>query len=136
MILKLATAGSVEVKSTSVLMTAAPNMANPSAWKNHFYSSDEVLNRVWYAAGWTTQLCAINPAHGRQWPPPATGWNNDANCGVGDVVLVDGAKRDRVIWPGDMGVSVLTALTTTGDVDASKNALITLCVTSFECQTD
>jgi len=126
MILKLSTDGSVEVRMPSVLMVAAPNMPDPSAWANHFYSSDEVLNRVWYAAGWTTQLCSIGSKHGRQWPAPKVGWNNDAVCGVGEVVLVDGAKRDRVIWPGDMGVSVLTALATTGDVLASKNALITL----------
>ena len=49
-----------------------------------------------------------------------------AICGAGDSILVDGAKRDRVIWPGDMGVSSLTAIATTGDLDASRNALNTL----------
>lgn len=126
MTLKLSTAGSVEIKAATVKMVAAPNMPDPSAWAHHFYSSDDVLNRVWYASGWTTQLCSINSTHGRQWPAPKVGWNNNAVCGVGEVVLVDGAKRDRVIWPGDMGVSVLTALATTGDVAASRNALITL----------
>ena len=48
-------------------------------------------------------LC-VRAGHGRRWPAPAVGWDNNATCGVGDVVLVDGAKRDRVIWPGDMGV--------------------------------
>lgn len=49
-------------------------------------------------------------------------------CGhhTGDTILVDGAKRDRMVWPGDMGVSVVTALVTTGDGDASANALKTL----------
>ena len=54
-----------------------------------------------------TNRCSIDPTHGRQWPPPDSGWANDAECGLpGQVsVLVDGAKRDRVIWPGDMGAS-------------------------------
>jgi hypothetical protein len=122
----LQTNGTVDVAGVTVHFTAAPNMPDPSAWKNHFYSSDDLLNRVWYGAGYTTQLCSIAPGHGRQGPPPASGWNNSASCGIGDVVLVDGAKRDRMIWPGDMGVSVGTAFATTGDVDASRNALDTL----------
>ena len=73
-------------------------------------------------------MCSIDPAHGRVWPPPASGsgWDNSATCGVGDSVLVDGAKRDRVIWPGDMGISSLTAIATTGDLDASRNSVKTL----------
>jgi len=122
----MATNGSVEVNPPVIKMVAAPNMPDPSAWQNHFYSSDDMLNRIWYGCGWTTQLCAINSSHGRQWPAPKEGWNNSATCGIGDVILVDGAKRDRVIWPGDMGVSVLTAIATTGDIDASQNALTTL----------
>lgn len=122
----LATDGIVEIKLPSLYFTATPNLESPADWRNHFYSSDDLLNKIWYAAGYTTQLCSIDPQHGRQWGPPTSGWNNNATCGVGDTVLVDGAKRDRVIWPGDMGVSVLTALATTGDVDASANAELTL----------
>ena len=124
--LVLETDGWVDVQLPSVHFTATPNMGDPSAWANHFYSSDETLNRVWYGCGYTTQMCSIDPAHGRTWPPPASGWNNSAVCGVGSTVLVDGAKRDRLIWPGDMGVSSLTALATTGDLEASRNALDTL----------
>eukprot|EP00937_MAST-01D_sp_MAST-1D-sp2_P005346 g5346.t1 len=124
--LVLETDGWIDVGLPSVHFTATPNMPDPSAWRNHFYSSDDLLNRIWYASGYTTQMCSIDPAHGRQWPPPASGWNNSASCGQGDSVLVDGAKRDRVIWPGDMGVSSLTCIYTTGDVDASRNSLDTL----------
>ena len=124
--LVMETEGTVEVMLPSVKFLATPNMQDPSAWKNHFYSSDDLLNRIWYGCGYTTQMCSIHSDHGRQWPAPASGWNNSAICGVGDSVLVDGAKRDRVIWPGDMGVSSLTAITTTGDLDASRNALNTL----------
>ena len=124
--LRLETDGWVDVQLPSVHFTAAPNMADPSAWSNHFFSSDDLLNRIWYGCGYTTQMCSIDPQHGRQWPAPSSGWNNSAVCGVGNSVLVDGAKRDRVIWPGDMGVSSLTAIATTGDLVASQNALATL----------
>jgi hypothetical protein len=120
------TDGWVDVQMPKVQFLATPNMKDPSDWKNHFYSSDDLLNRIWYGCGYTTQMCSINPSHGRQWPAPASGWNNSATCGIGDTVLVDGAKRDRVIWPGDMGVSSLTAIATTGDLEASRNALNTL----------
>lgn len=123
----LATDGYAEIdKLPSIHFTAAPTMGDPSAWANHFYSSDDLLNRIWYGAGYTTQLCCIDPAHGRQWPPPASGWNNSASCGTGETILVDGAKRDRMVWPGDMGVSVATAFVSTGDTLSSRNALDTL----------
>jgi hypothetical protein len=124
--LALETDGWVDVLLPSVHFTAAPNNFDPSAWANHFYSSDETLNKVWYGCGYTAQLCSIDPAHGRTWPAPSSGWNNSCNVGMGSVVLVDGAKRDRLIWPGDMGVSSLTAIATTGDLEASRNALDTL----------
>jgi hypothetical protein len=124
--LVLETDGWVDVRLPSVHFTATPNMADPSAWANHFFCSDDLLNRIWYAAGFTTQMCSIDPKHGRAWPPPASGWDNSASCGEGDSVLVDGAKRDRIIWPGDMGVSSLTAIATTGDLDASRNSANTL----------
>ena len=47
-------------------------------------------------------------------------------CGDGEVILVDGAKRDRMIWPGDMGVSVSSLFATLGDTTAAKNAINTL----------
>eukprot|EP01052_Picozoa_sp_SAG31_P009718 SAG31_NODE_517_length_14689_cov_5.110487_9_plen_621_part_00 len=122
----LESAGSVKIMDVSVYFTAAPTMANPAAYANHFTSSDELLNEIWYGCAYTTQMCSISPSHGRNWPAPATGWNNGVLIGAGKTLLVDGAKRDRTIWPGDMGVSVGTALVTTGDVNSSINSLETL----------
>ena len=107
--LALETDGWVEINLPSVQFLATPNMEDPSAYQNHFYSSDELLNRIWYGCAYTTQLCSIDPTHGRTWPAPASGWNNSAECGLPNQtsVLVDGAKRDRVIWPGDMGALLI-----------------------------
>jgi len=122
----LETGGSVTLTNVTLYFTAAPTMTDLRDYANHFQSSDDLVNRVWYGAAYTTQMCAIDPAQGRQWPPPAQGWNNSANCGVGATVLVDGAKRDRMIWPGDMGVSVATLFATVGLTSPSANALDTL----------
>ena len=128
----LETEGSITLESSSsvsVRMTAAPQMSDPSAWANHFYSpEDELLNRIWYACGWTNQLCSVSSSRCRVWPPasPSEHWNNSASCGDGNVILVDGAKRDRMIWPGDMGVSVPALFATLGDIQASLNAVDTL----------
>lgn len=101
-------------------------MVNPADYKNHFYSSDELVNQIWYGAAYTVQMCSIDPQQGRQWGPPQHGWNNGALIGVGKSILVDGAKRDRTIWPGDMGVSSDVAYATTGDVYSSQQSLNTL----------
>jgi hypothetical protein len=88
------------VREVTLQFTAAPTMSDLRAYKNHFFSSDALLNRVWYGGAYTTQLCAIDPMQGRAWPPPASGWNNAVRVGQGQTVLVDGAKRDRLVWPG------------------------------------
>ncbi len=118
--------GSVEVLNVSLYFSPAPTMADPSRYANYFYSSDDLLNRIWYAAAYTVQMCTVDPSQGRQWGPPPSGWNNAVLIGSGKSLLVDGAKRDRTIWPGDLGVSVATAFVTTGDVESSRNALDTL----------
>lgn len=55
--LVLETDGWLEIDLPWVHFTATPNMPDPSAWKNHFYSSDDLLNRIWYGCGYTTQMC-------------------------------------------------------------------------------
>lgn len=122
----LDTETSVTINGVSLHWTAAPTMSDPSAYANHFYSDDDLVNRVWYGAAYTVQMNTIDPKQGRVWGPPSTGWDNSATCGVGNSVLVDGAKRDRVIWPGDMGVSTATAYYTTGDTYSSIQSLETL----------
>lgn len=38
---------------------------------------------------------------------------------------MDGAKRDRAVWPGDMGIAVPTQFVSTFDLLPTKNALAT-----------
>jgi hypothetical protein len=116
----------VTLDAVTLAVTFAPTMADLRDYDNYFYSSDPLLNRIWYAGAYTVQTNTIAPTSGRVWGPPAQGWDDSATVGVGDSVLVDGAKRDRTVWPGDLGVSVPTEYASLGDLTPTRNALTTL----------
>lgn len=118
--------GTIDVDHVSLAISFAPDMANLRDYDNYFSSSDPLLNRIWYAGAYTVQTNTIAPTTGRVWGPPATGWDNSGTVGVGSEVLVDGAKRDRTVWPGDLGVSVPTEYASLGDLTPTRNALTTL----------
>jgi hypothetical protein len=122
----LNSSGWVDLSGISLQYTAAPTMPDPSAYPNYFHSNDDLLNRIWYAGAYTVQTNTIAPDQGRVWGPPVTGWDNSATVGVGTSVLTDGAKRDRTVWPGDLGVSVPTAYVSTNDLTSTRNALQTM----------
>ena len=119
-------AGPISLDRVSLAISFAPGTANLRDYDNYFYSSDPLLNKIWYAGAYTVQTNVIAPTTGRVWGPPATGWDNSGTVGVGDEVLVDGAKRDRTVWPGDLGVSVPTEFASLGDLTPTRNALTTL----------
>ncbi|MDP9150476.1 MAG: hypothetical protein M3O36_11130 [Myxococcota bacterium] len=124
----LSTAGWVDLAGVSLNFTAAPTMPVPNQYPNYFYSNDDLLNRIWYAGAYTVQLNSIDPKQGRifPYPQPGTNWDNGATVGLGSSVLVDGAKRDRTIWPGDLGIALPTAYVSTGDLTSVRNSLDTL----------
>ncbi|NEB82351.1 alpha-L-rhamnosidase, partial [Streptomyces sp. SID14478] len=121
------TDGVVDLAEVTVDITFAPNAADLRAYPNYFHCDDDLLNRIWYAGAYTVQTNIIAVDQGRVWGPPETGWNNSATVGeAGTTVLVDGAKRDRTVWPGDLGVSVLTDYVSLGDLETVRNSLRTL----------
>jgi hypothetical protein len=120
------TAGWVDLTGVSLNFTPAPGKANPADYANYFYSSDNLLNRIWYAGAYTVQTNIIASNQGRAWPPPQSEWDNSAVVGVGNSVLVDGAKRDRTVWPGDLGIAVPTAYASMNELESTRNALSTM----------
>ncbi|KAK7680793.1 hypothetical protein QCA50_016101 [Cerrena zonata] len=99
----------------------------------YFFASDPVfhdkdfLTKIWYAGAYTLQTNTVPLHTGRQIPfVPSPGWQNDATLGVAGPIIVDGAKRDRAVWPGDMGVAVPTQFVSTNDLLPTKNALSTM----------
>jgi hypothetical protein len=105
--------GWVDLDGVSVRFTAAPNLPRPNDWPNYFFSSDPLLNRIWYAGGYTLELGTIAHDEGRamlvgsngvadpRQYPLTSGWANNADLGGTGSLLTDGAKRDRAIWAGD-----------------------------------
>ena len=65
----------------------------PGRYSGYFLSSDDLLNRIWYASAYTFALDSF-----RDLRPGA---------GATRTVVTDGAKRDRLVWAGDMGVENL-----------------------------
>ncbi len=61
-------------------------------YAGYFLSSDQTLNRVWYAAAYTFAMDSF-----RDLRPGA----------LSRTVVTDGAKRDRSIWAGDLGLEDL-----------------------------
>ena len=106
---------------------AGSDRATPDQYPNYFFSSDDTLNRVWYAGAYTVQTNLVRNDEGRAWPPVTAPWNNGATVGeLGNIVLTDGAKRDRAVWPGDMGVSVPTGYVSLFETVSAKNSLQTM----------
>src|ERR1700677_276399 len=119
----LQTGGSAELTGVTLQFTPSPAAADLRAYSGAFQSNDDLLNRIWQAGAYTVQLNTIEPNQGRVWPPPASSWFNNGVSGSGTTILVDGAKRDRLIWPADLGISALTAFVSTGDTLSVKNDL-------------
>jgi hypothetical protein len=123
----LESTGSVTLNNVSLDFSPDPLRVNPNRYPNYFFSSDETVNRAWYAGAYTLQTNLARTNEGRVWPPPQNGWNNSATIGtIGEVVLVDGAKRDRIVWPGDLGIAMPTAYVALFETAAARSALQTL----------
>jgi hypothetical protein len=123
----LRSAGWVHLSGVSLAFSPDPNRATPNQYPNYFFSNDDTLNRVWYAGAYTVQTNLVRNDEGRAWPPVSALWNNGATVGeLGNIVLTDGAKRDRAVWPGDMGVSVPTGFVSLFETVSAKNSLQTM----------
>lgn len=115
-----------------------------------------MLNRIWYAGAYTNQICTIDPEYGNSLVhlktndalvPDAVNvtWYNNYTIANGSSALVDGAKRDRLLWAGgtllacfwpgigdvtdvsvDMAIAVPAVVVSTDDVISIKNSLNSL----------
>ena len=112
------------IDSVELSLSFAPTWSNLQAYQGYFYSSDEELNKIWYAGAYTLQTNIVPSNSGRSWNPPIeTGWANNATLSNGTSSIVDGAKRDRTVWPGDMGIAVPSTFFSLGDLEAVMNGL-------------
>ncbi|KAI1007709.1 hypothetical protein K3495_g520 [Podosphaera aphanis] len=116
----------VRVLNVTVEISFQPDWPDLRAYKGYFSCSDDLLTKIWYSGAYTLQTNAIPPSTGREFPILGSSWANDADLshGIsGSTVYVDGAKRDRTVWPGDLGVAVPSILVSTGDWEGVKTTL-------------
>ncbi|KAF7327050.1 Glycoside hydrolase family 78 protein [Mycena kentingensis (nom. inval.)] len=119
------------ISNISLDITFMPHWEDLRAYAGYFYAPDpgfhdvDFLTKLWYAGAYTVQTNTIDVNQARQSHPcPDTEWSNAANGGpVEGPILVDGAKRDRNIWPGDCGISSHTEHVALNDLLPTKNAL-------------
>ena len=94
------TEAKVEISDISLDLDFQPTWSNLRAYQGYFHSNDPLLNRIWYSGAYTIQTNCVPVNAGRRVPFVHTGWANDGDLGPGDTIIVDGAKRDRAVWPG------------------------------------
>ena len=87
-------AGTVSIDYVRVRATHL--RAPVSAYAGHFLSSDRVLNKAWYASAYTFAMDALRDLR-------------PALRGSSRTVVTDGAKRDRMVWAGDLAIENLLA---------------------------
>ncbi|KAG9571725.1 bacterial alpha-L-rhamnosidase domain-containing protein, partial [Aureobasidium melanogenum] len=130
------TTGDIEITQVTVEFTPSPTTEDLRNYTGFFHSDDDLLNRIWYAGAYTIQMVAIDPAHGdalihsdqiNSSVPGDTvapwSWYANTTIANSSVVLVDGAKRDRLIWPGDMHVITPSLFVSTSDDAAITNSI-------------
>ncbi|KAI0028945.1 glycoside hydrolase family 78 protein [Vararia minispora EC-137] len=124
----------VTFSNVSCAISFMPHVERLDDYAGYFYTKDPVssdedfLTKIWYAGAYTVQTNTVPLNTGRRVPAvsSAVGWANDAALGAAGPIIVDGAKRDRAVWPGDMGIAVPTQFVSTNDLLPTKNALQTM----------
>lgn len=116
----------LSINDVSLEIGFQPTWSNLRAYQGYFHSNDEELNKIWYSGAYTLQTNAVPINTGRQIPALKSGWANNGTLSNGTTVIVDGAKRDRAVWPGDMGIAVPSTFVSIGDLESVKNALQTM----------
>jgi alpha-L-rhamnosidase len=98
----LNTPGTVSLSAAGI--KAEFNNAGPDAYKGYFVSSDDTLNKIWYDGVYTTQTDGV----------PAGGVCSSATTCSQAPTILDGAKRDRRPWSGDLSVEGRTLFDSLG----------------------
>ncbi|KAG0645590.1 hypothetical protein D0Z07_8650 [Hyphodiscus hymeniophilus] len=111
--------GAVSIDSLSLNISAF--LGTPDTFTGWFESSDDKLNQWWYDGVYTNDLCTdVLDAN-------STDPRNAASPGMlGKLVILDGAKRDRLPYIGDLAVSARTSYLSHDVPEATRNVLADL----------
>jgi Bacterial alpha-L-rhamnosidase 6 hairpin glycosidase domain/Bacterial alpha-L-rhamnosidase C-terminal domain len=102
--IRLTTPGTVTLSGVGIRYSSLR-----TAYPGHFLSSSPMLNRTWYQSAYTVQLDTLPP-------------NSEPGVGT-PPVIVDGAKRDRKVWGGDLLTAAQNVYYSTGATAAVKGSL-------------
>lgn len=107
-----------EVSIDSVTLHYSGYLGSPSTFTGFFECSDDNLTQWWYDGVYTTDICtdvfSVNDTEPRNAASPSL---------IGKLVLMDGAKRDRDPYVGDLAVSALASFLSHNIPEASVNVL-------------
>jgi hypothetical protein len=124
-LITLTSPGSVTIARAWIHFT--PYRAGAGSYRGWFLSSSDTLDREWFSGAYTAQLDQIPVASVGVGLPPGT--DNTLP------LVLDGAKRDRAVWAGDLDVSgpaVLYSTAATAYVRSSLELLASYQVASGE----
>ncbi|KUJ09723.1 Six-hairpin glycosidase [Mollisia scopiformis] len=111
--------GTVSIDSMSLNFSAF--LGTPNTFTGWFESSDDQLNQWWYDGVYTTDMCTdtfgANDSDPRGAASPSL---------LGKLVILDGAKRDRDPYVGDLAVSARTSYLSHNLPQAARNVLADL----------
>lgn len=132
----------VSISSVYINCTAFPSNPNPRAYTGYFSSSSTLLNRIWYSGAYTLQLTTIDPTEGSSLidynravnhnHSPQGSWYSNFTIANGTAITTDGAKRDRMAYPGDMAIAVPGIAVSTYDMVAVRTALDSLFIRQYD----
>lgn len=135
--------GSTTLSGLSIYFTAIPQYSDAQLdeglYTGYFHSDDDLINRIWYAGAYTDQMCTIDSTAGDSLVhlgqvnstsnvSTTLSWYNNYTIANGTSALVDGAKRDRLVWPGDIAISQPSVFVSTYDMETMRNSLDSLLV--------
>ncbi|KAH8121297.1 hypothetical protein LI328DRAFT_158183 [Trichoderma asperelloides] len=109
---------SVAISNITLVISYAPTWSDRRNHGGYFYSSDEMLNEIWYANAYTLQTNTIAAMTGREFPVQTAGWKNYADLHpsiVDPTIHLDGSRRARIVWAEHLSVSISSILMGTGD---------------------
>jgi hypothetical protein len=112
---------SITFQTITVELAYQSTWGNLRAYQGYFYSNDDLLNRTWYSAAFTLQTNAIPVNTGRELL--GSGWENNVSLDLGTTyptIYIDGSKRDRSVWAGDLGIAIPSLLVSTGDIGGAQ----------------
>ncbi|TCI96352.1 Ig-like domain repeat protein [Aeromicrobium sp. IC_218] len=96
--IQLTTPGSITISSNTAAATVF--VADKDSYKGHFVSSDDQINKMWYSGAFSNAMTMVPKAEsGRPYS-----------------VMMDGAKRDRAVWSGDVVIQGPVAANAFGEV--------------------